>query len=257
MSFTQIVARTPCENMVNGLTTSSHLGKPDFQLALKQHAAYLDTLRQCGCQVTCLEADSRFPDSTFVEDVALCVPGGLVATISRPGAPSRLGEAELIGDTLSKHFKNIEHINAPGTLEAGDVMMAGTHYFIGLSARTNRDGANQLIAILQRYGLTGEIVEVPDALHLKTSVSYLENNTMIGWKEFKSMPQFAKYTFIEVDQDELYCANSIHVNGKILMPLGNPKTKAKLEQAGFQVLEVDSSEFRKIDGGLSCLSLRF
>ncbi len=253
--FTHIIARTPAKSLVDGLT-SADLGKPDYATALKQHENYLAALAKCGVVITTLPPLEAFPDSVFVEDVALCTPH--CAIITHPGAPTRQGETDYITATLSSFYHdNIEFITAPGTIEAGDIMMVGNHYYIGLSARTNQAGADQMIAILNKYGLTGSIVPLEEVLHLKTGLSYLENNNLLACGEFVNKAEFSHLNIIEIPEDEAYAANCIWVNGTVLMPAGYPKTKANIHALGYPVIEVDTSEFRKIDGGLSCMSLRF
>lgn len=252
--FTQAIVRKPCPEMIHGLS-SSGLGMPDYNLALEQHGKYIAALRQCGLCVTILEADPAFPDSTFVEDVALCTPA--CAIITNPGAPSRKGEKEAITAILPRFFQKVEAIEAPGTLEGGDVMMVGNHYFIGISERTNRQGAAQLITLLRKYGMDGEMVPLREMLHLKSGLSYLENNILLISREFSRLPAFQSFDRIEVDADEGYMANSLWINGTVLVPAGFPVTLEKIRSAGYPALLLDMSEFRKLDGGLSCLSLRF
>ena len=136
-------------------------------------------------------------------------------------------------------------------------MMVGNHFYIGLSQRTNLLGAQQLIAILYKYGQTGSTVLLEQVLHLKSGVSYIENNNLLVTGEFIYKPEFQKFNQIIVDEDESYAANSLWINGNVLVPKEFPKTKQKIEQLGYKTIEVDVSEFRKLDGGLSCLSLRF
>lgn len=240
--------------MVNGLTTAES-GKPDFVKALEQHNRYTDVLRECGLQLTVLEADSEYPDSCFVEDVALCT--SKCAIITNPGASSRNGEKYAIKPVLQKFYTAIEEIMNPGTLDAGDVMMVDNHFYIGISQRTNHDGAEQVISILQKYGMTGSKVPLKEMLHLKTGLSYLEQNTLLISGEFIHNPEFGKFSRINVGLNEQYAANSLWINGNVLVPKGFNETKHKIEKAGYQTIEVDVSEFRKLDGGLSCLSLRF
>ena len=135
--------------------------------------------------------------------------------------------------------------------------MANKHFYIGLSERTNRDGANQLINILKKYNLSGLALNVENTLHLKSGVSYLENNNLLSVAGFSSKQEFQKFNVITVDDDESYAANSLWINDKVLIPKGYPKTKEKIEKAGYITIDIDVSEFRKLDGGLSCLSLRF
>jgi len=240
--------------MVNGITTAN-LGKPDFGKALEQHQKYVEALEQCGLQVKVLEGDSRFPDSVFIEDVALCTPS--CAIITNPGAVSRNGEIGEMLEVLAGFYQEIEEIRSPGTLEGGDVMMVGDYYYIGLSERTNQKGAAQLMSILEKYGMRGSKVPLKQVLHLKTRVSYLEQNNLLVCGEFINYPEFGKFNRIEVPAQEAYAANSLWINGTLLVPKGFPETRSKIEIAGYPVIVVDVSEFQKLDGGLSCLSLRF
>ncbi len=252
--FTKAIVRIPCKAMVNGLSSAS-LGVPDYQKALLQHADYIEALKECGLKVTVLPADENFPDSTFVEDVALMTPH--CAILTNPGAPSRTLETRTMLNTIREFYTEVETIDAPGTVEAGDIMMVGDHYYIGLSARTNQAGAAQMIEILERYGLHGSVVELLEVLHLKTGLGYLENNNLLACGEFLNKPEFQQYKLLEVDPAEAYAANSVWINGTVLVPAGFPKTQALIAAAGYKVRPVDVSEFQKLDGGLSCLSLRF
>lgn len=252
--FTRAIVRKPCRNMIKGLT-SSDLGKPDYDLALIQHAAYVEALQDCGLDVIMMEADERYPDSTFVEDTALLTKR--CAIITRPGAPSRQGETAAIREVLDGYFDNLEMVQEPGTVEGGDIMMAGSHFYIGLSERTNPQGARQLIGFLEKYGLTGSTLAVEAGLHLKTGLSYLENNTIVCATSFLQAEDFREYRILEIDQDESYAANCVWVNGHVLVAKGYPRTLKMISDAGYPVIELDVSEFQKLDGGLSCLSLRF
>lgn len=252
--FTKAIVRTPCKAMINGLSSAS-LGKPDYQNALIQHADYIDALRECGLQVTVLPADEDFPDSTFVEDVALMTPR--CAILTRPGAPSRTLETVSMLSTIRQFYADVEAIEEPGNAEAGDIMMVGDHYYIGISERTNQVGAKQLIGILEKYGMQGSIVELTEVLHLKTGLGYLEDNHLLACGEFLLKPEFQQYKLLAVDPEEAYAANSVWINDTVLTPEGFPKTRSLIESAGYTVRTVDVSEFQKLDGGLSCLSLRF
>jgi len=252
--FKNAIVRKPCPTLVKGLTSAS-LGSPDFVKAQEQHKLYVDALRSCGLEVEVLEADSQFPDSVFVEDVALCTPE--CAIVTNPGAPSRNGEKLKIKSVLESYYEQVESIQAPGSLDAGDVMMVGQHYYIGISQRTNIQGADQLIEILERYGMTGSTVPLAEMLHLKSGLSYLEQNHLLISGEFINHPAFAEFQKIEVDANESYAANSLWINSTVLVPAGFPRTLAKIKKAGYRTLILDVSEFRKLDGGLSCLSLRF
>jgi len=240
--------------MVDGLTEAG-LGPPDYPKALAQHEAYVAALTECGLQVHLLEADEAYPDSTFVEDAALLTPS--CAIITRPGAPSRRGETESIRRVVDAYFSNMEEISTPGTVEAGDIMMVGKHYFIGCSSRTNQRGAEQLISILEKYGMSGSIIRFENLLHLKTGASYIENNNLLVSAELINVPEFKGFNLLEVPAEEAYAANSLWINGRVLVPGGFPATRRRILDAGYQVIEVEMSEFRKLDGGLSCLSLRW
>jgi len=252
--FKNAIVRKPCPEIINGLSSVS-LGKPDYNKALDQHAGYVEALRSCGLNVKVLEADSQFPDSVFVEDVALCTSE--CAFVTNPGAPSRNGEKIKIRPVLESFYTQVESIEAPGSLDAGDVMMVGKHFYIGISQRTNVQGAKQLIAFLERYGMTGSMVPLKEMLHLKSGLSYLEQNNLLITGEFINHSTFADFQKIEVDPAESYAANSLWVNSTVLVPAGFPRTLAEIKQAGYHTLTLDVSEFRKLDGGLSCLSLRF
>jgi len=252
--FKQAIVRTPCPEMINGITSSA-MGTPDYNLALVQHREYVEALRSLGLEITVLEPDCRFPDSTFVEDVALCTPG--MAVITNPGAAERKGEEVEMTGVLGSFYDRIEYIEAPGTLEAGDVMMAGKHFFIGISERTNHEGADQLITLLEKYQMSGEKIELKEHLHLKSGLSYLEDRNLLNVKEFAGHPSFRGFNRINVGADEDYAANSLWINGTVLVPVGFPETRANIEQAGYQTMTLNVSEFEKLDGGLSCLSLRF
>jgi len=252
--FTTAIVRIPGTSMVDGLSTAG-LGTPDFAKALLQHAAYVNTLEDCGLKVVVLEKNEQFPDSTFIEDIALLTSE--CAIITRPGAPSRMGETEEIRPVLENYHIHIEEIQHPGTVEAGDIMMVGSHFYIGLSARTNADGAQQVIEHLQKYGMTGSVVELEKVLHLKTGIAYLEKNNLLACGEFLKTEAFRDFNILEIDPDESYAANSVWVNDCVLIPKGYPKARETIKKAGYLIREVDVSEFQKLDGGLSCLSLRF
>ena len=255
--FKNVIVKTPCSKITDGITSAPELGKPDYELALKQHASYIEALKKCGVEVTVLPADENFPDSCFVEDTAVLTRK--CAIITNPGAESRNREIESMIPVIKKFYPEdcIEYIQAPGTLEGGDVMMVGDHFYVGKSARTNEEGIRQFIAILEKYGLTGSEVELKEVLHLKTGVNYIENNNMLVSGEFITKPEFEQYNRYEIPAEEAYAANCIWVNDKVIVPANFPAGKKIVEDLGYEVLTVDTSEFRKIDGGLSCLSLRF
>jgi dimethylargininase len=252
--FRNAIVRLPGVSLKDGLSSSS-LGRPDYHKAVRQHNLYTSQLVTLGLDVRVLPADERYPDSVFIEDIALCTPG--FAVITSPGAVTRRGETDGIHSVLSDYFTKIEEIRLPGTLEAGDIMMAGDTYYIGISRRTNNQGADQLISILEKQGLKGIKVPLGALLHLKSGVTYLENNNILVSDLMKESIEFKEFNMISVKTGEEYAANSLWINGTVIVPEGYPDTLKKIEDAGYNTLTLDVSEFRKVDGGLSCLSLRF
>lgn len=252
--FTKAIVKLPCRNMIYGLTESKE-GMPDFDLAKEQHNRYIEALEKCGMEVIVLPEDDNYPDSVFIEDVAVLTP--YCAIITKPGAPSRRDEINSMERVLSEFYDSIEQIEESGTLDGGDVLMVGDHYYVGLSDRTNSEGANQFIDILKRYGMTGSKVKLNNMLHLKSGVAYLEENNLVVTGEFINNADFDKFDKIVIDSNEQYSANCLWLNGNVFVADGYIKTIQAIKSAGFKTIVLDMSEFRKLDGGLSCLSLRF
>ena len=253
MRFTHALMRLPSANFADGLTTANE-GTPSFELALAQHAAYARALHEAGLAVTMLEALPAFPDACFVEDVAVITPE--VAVITRPGAAARLGEEAFIEPALAR-VRKISRIVAPGTLDGGDVLVVGQRVLVGLSERTNAEGVGQLREILEPFGY--EVVGIPVAagLHFKSSVNQVAGDVLLVTREFASHPALGQYELLIVPAGDEYSANVLSVNNHLLIPAGYPRTRALLEPLGKLIIEIDVSEFRKMDGGLTCLSLRF
>lgn len=255
--FTNVIVRRPSRSLIDGITSAPELGKPDYEKALAQHDAYIEALKCCGVEVKVLSALENYPDSCFVEDTAVITRCG--AIIDNPGAPSRNGEAVEIEPVIREYFdeEHIAYIVSPGTLEGGDVMMVGDHFFVGRSARTNEEGIRQFLDILESWGLSGSEVPLEHVLHLKTGVNYLENGNMLVSGEFVTKPDFQEYHLVEIPESEAYAANCIWVNGTVIVPEGYPTVLKAVQDLGYPTITVDTSEYRKLDGGLSCLSLRF
>lgn len=254
LKFSRAIVRTPGKSLVQGISTAN-LGKPEYQLALIQHAAYVKALEECGLHVRVLEADEDYPDSTFLEDVALLTPR--CAVLLNPGAPSRKGETAGMDQVLGDYYQAVHRVKNPGTVEGGDILQVEDHYYIGLTERTNQAGAEMVIAILERCGLTGSMVPVREMLHLKTGLAYLDGQLAIADEDLLQFEAFEDFPILQVDPEEAYAANCLNINGTVLLPAGYPETELLLREAGYPVKTVDVSEFRKLDGGLSCLSLRF
>ena len=255
--FTKAIVRAPCANFAAGLTSVS-LGAPDLEPALQQHEAYCRALESCGLSLTRLAPDERYPDSTFLEDTAVLTERG--AVITRPGAPSRLGETDEIERVLSQHFERLHTIHEPGTVDGGDVCEAGDHFFIGVSRRTNEAGAKQLAEFLTEFGYTSTLIDIrnlSNILHLKSGLAYLGGNRMLVIDELKRLNQLGDYELVDVHNAEAYAANCLAVNDTILVAAGFPLLQRRLQELGYKIMALDMSEFQKMDGGLSCLSLRF
>ncbi len=261
MQFTRAIVRPPARNFAAGLSSAA-LGPPDVARALEQHAEYVGALRDCGLTVTSLEPDAEHPDSTFVEDTAIVTERGAVLT--RPGAPSREGEALSMGRCLRNFFADLPVIAAPGTVDGGDICEADGHFLIGVSARTNESGARQLAVHLDRLGYSSSVVDIranPALLHLKSGIAYLGDGIWVVdhgiQAEIRSQSRIVVRDLIPVVAVEAYAANCVRVNDAVLVAAGFPLTSAALEKSGCRLVTLETSEFRKMDGGLSCLSLRF
>ncbi|QUG40148.1 N(G),N(G)-dimethylarginine dimethylaminohydrolase [Psychrobacillus sp. INOP01] len=252
--FQHVIAKTPGKSYVEGLTTSD-LGKPDYEKLLVQHEAYVEALKKCGVEVTLLSASEEFPDSTFVEDAAVLTSE--FAVVTNPGAESRNGEIVEIESALKKFYKKFHYIKSPGTLDGGDILQADNKFYIGISERTNEEGARQLKEILEGEGFEATIIPLQKFFHLKTGIAYLGNNKMVVAGEFVDHPVFNSYDKIIITNEDEYSANCIRVNDYVIIPEGYSETKRKINEAGYETIELDMSEVRKQDGGLSCLSLRF
>lgn len=255
--FKHAIVRTPGNNFDAGLTTAA-LGVPRFDLALAQHESYCNALRECGLSLTTLAADLRFPDSTFVEDTAILTAGGAILT--RPGAAAREGEVDAIRSAILNFFPCPLTIDAPGTLDGGDICEAEDHFFLGLSHRTNEEGARQLAGLLASLGYTSSVIDVrpmTSILHLKSGIAYVGDNTLVVMEELADNPQFRDYARIRVQLEESYAANCVRINDRVLVAAGYPRLAADLAARGFNPLALAMQEFQKMDGGLSCLSLRF
>lgn len=254
---TKAIVRSPGRNFASGLT-SVDLGAPVFERALQQHEAYCEALKLCGLDLIRLAADERYPDSTFVEDTAVLTPRG--AVITRPGAASRLGEIDSIASALREYYPEVHSIAEPGTVDGGDVCEAGEHFFIGVSQRTNEEGAKQLARLLDSFGYSSSLIDIrglSNILHLKSGLAYPGGRHLVVIEALRSHKAFSGYDLIRLNSAEEYAANCLSLNGKVLVAGGFPAIKQQLDQLGYRTIALDMSEFQKMDGGLSCLSLRF
>jgi len=176
-----------------------------------------------------------------------------------------LGEVAAIAATVRGFYPEAAEIQAPGTLDGGDICEAGSHFFLGVSKRTNEEGARQLAEHLAKEGFTSSLADVREMtsiLHLKSGISYIGpgpagEETLVVMEEMADWPAFAGYDLLRVSEEESYGANCVRVNDRVLVAEGYPRMTEELVRRGYDPLVLDMSEFRKMDGGLSCLSLRF
>lgn len=254
MIYKVAITRTPGFNFSEGISTAE-LGKPDFQLAIQQHASYISCLKSCGIDVHNKDADARFPDGCFVEDTAVIFPEA--AIITHPGAQSRKEEIVAMRKILEP-YRNLFSIEFPGTLEGGDVLRVNKQFFIGVSERTNSEGISQFSYIVGNFGYTVTSINLSSILHLKTGLSYLGNNNLLGIGGMLSNEAFSKFQKIEIPSGEEYACNCIAIaKNTLIIAEGFPKTAALLEKLQYKLIALKMSEFEKMDGGLTCLSLLF
>lgn len=256
MRLTRALVRRPSPNFAEGLTRAE-FGSPSYALARAQHERYCEELERCGLSLTRISSGSQFPDGTFVEDTAVLTPRG--AILMRPGAESRRGEVASVREALVELAPLLGEIDAPGTVDGGDVCGVDHRFLIGISQRTNEEGARQLGEILRGAGYEAVNVDVrgfPDLLHLKSGLSALDSGRLVAVPALAGRDELRGFKIVGVEEAEGYAANCVFINGKVLLARGYPHLEAALARLGHEVVTLEMSEFRKMDGGLSCLSLR-
>ncbi|HZJ98424.1 MAG TPA: arginine deiminase-related protein [Tissierellaceae bacterium] len=253
--YTHMIVRRPSKSMVEGLRRD-FAGDPDYELALEQHQAYIDALKSLGMVVEVLPPLEDYPDACFVEDVAVVTEK--MAIVTNPALEARNGEKDHIVQALQKYYPEDKiHYITEGYVEGGDIVRAENHFYLGDSTRSNEAGRKQFIEIIEKYGYTGSVVETNNGLHIGSDMMYIKNNNMVISGEFVDKPEFDKFNKIIVSEEEAYAANCAWINGTVLMPQGYPKIKQKIKDLAYDVISLDNSEFKKIDGSITCLSLRF
>jgi len=253
--FSRAITRLPSKSVVDGLRAED-IGSPNFEQMLLDHKDYSLALKEAGAKIIELPPLPGFPDSTFVEDTVLCLSN--LAILMRPGAPSRAGEVSEIEPTIRELFDNVLSIEDPGFIEAGDILTTEKEVLVGQSARTNEEGIRQLKCLLFDWNYSVREVFTPkDILHFKTDCSLLDAETILCTKRLESTGCFSDYNVINTCEGEEAAANAIRYNDFVIFPKGFPKTLEKLQKAGYLVREVNNTECQKLDGGMSCLSLRF
>jgi dimethylargininase len=224
----------------------------NVDIARAQHQGYTQALKDLGCEVLELPAEKDFPDSVFVEDTAIVLPE--LAIITRPGADSRKPETESIGRALQPH-RELLFIQAPGTVDGGDVLVLGKDIFVGMSTRSNQAAIDQMNALLEKFGYHAQGVELHDCLHLKSAVTRMDAGTLLINRDWVDARHFAGFDLIDIDPSESFAANCLPVNGEIIFPVAFPKTRAKLEARGYKVRAVQVDELAKAEGAVTCCSL--
>ena len=258
--FKHAIVKKPCKALIEGISTAqfTEVGEtPIYEKAVEQHAKYAETLKSLGAEVLVLDADERYPDSVFTEDPAVVMEE--CAVITNPARESRNGEKEEILPAIKRFYGDdqIFFIEAPGTMEGGDVMLVDKHFYVGMSDRTNEEAARQFNEIVTKFGYTSSTVPVTEGLHLKDFAVYLSNNDLLVTEIMDKEPAFKDFNRYVIPTEELYAINSLYFNGTVIVPEGYPKTKKLIEDLGYPVVTVNNDEVKKIDGSLTCLSLRF
>lgn len=253
--FNRAIVRKPAPSVIDGLRAED-TGTPDYALMCSHHNDYIDALRSTGAEVIELAALEAYPDACFVEDAAICLPEGVV--LMRPGAPTRAGEVEEIAPDLRQHVEAVQNIDGDGFIEGGDILICEGEILVGLSARTDAAGIDGLRRSVEPWGYRVREVETPeDVLHFKTDCGLLDEQTILATERLEATGCFDGYRVIQTAIGEEAAANTIRFNDLVIMPSGFPETAERLRVAGYKVREVGNSECAKIDGGMSCLSLRF
>ncbi|HWU75161.1 MAG TPA: dimethylargininase [Rhodanobacter sp.] len=226
----------------------------DVARAQAQHAEYQRVLASLGCRLLPLPAEPAWPDSVFVEDVAIVLDE--VAVMTRPGALSRRAEVDSVAAAL-RQYRSLLTIEAPGTLDGGDVLRIGRTLYAGRSGRSNAAGINQLRELLAGYDYAVVGVTTRGCLHLKSAVTALADDAVLLQPEWVEHECFAGFRVIEVDPSEAHAANVLRIGDALIMPSNFPRTRKRLVDAGFQVSTVEVSELQKAEGAVTCCSLVF
>ena len=253
MHFTRVITRLPALSCARGETTATE-GLPDSTRTRQQFFRYIEVMLEQGLRVTLLPAEPDYPDAHFVEDPAVVIPE--LAIMTHPGAISRQGEEELLAAELAK-YRPLYRMSRDGHPEGGDVMLVGKRFFIGLTQRTNQVAIDEFTSVVAPLGYQVTAVKTVSGLHLKSVVNYIGNNTLLLTAEYAELPVFAGFQRIVIPDEEAYAGNTLLINGTLITPAGYPVTLKKLTALGLPVVTLDTSEFKKMDGSLSCLSLRF
>jgi dimethylargininase len=250
IAITRLISRS----IVNCELTHLERTPIDIERARRQHCAYEEALRGMGVEVHSLPEEPNLPDSVFVEDAAIVLEE--CALLTRPGADSRRPEIDSIARALAP-YRKLFTIQAPATLDGGDVLAVGRTIFVGLSSRSNQAAIEQMQGFLAPYGYTVKAVRVTGCLHLKSAVTQVAPDTLLVNPDWVDRANFPGTKCIETDPSEQYAANALLVDGTVLYQPAYPKTRSRLEAAGISSILVDESELGKAEGALTCCSLIF
>jgi dimethylargininase len=248
------ITHLPSPNMQAGERTFAGDDVVDNAVALRQHEAYREALRACGAEVVVLDAYRSMPDCVFVEDTALVLDE--VAVMMSPGAVSRRGEP-LGMEPVLREYRSIERVALPATIDGGDIVHAGRALYVGASPRTNAAGINALRGVVRRHGYTVTAVPVHGCLHLKTACSALADGRFLvnaKWIDVASLPAMK---LVQVPDAEQWSGDVLTIGDRIIASDAFPETLALLESAATEVIPVSVSEYAKVEGGVTCLSLVF
>lgn len=253
--YTHAIVRKPGASVVSGLRAGEG-PDPDHAALLAEHDAYVAALRGLGLEVEVLPPADDFPDSIFVEDPALVFSEG--AIVLNLAAASRAGEADLIAPLLESRFENMLHMQGPGHADGGDVLVLPDRVLIGLSGRTDREGAEELVGLLAQLGKKGEIAETPPGvLHFKTGCSLIDEETVFALPQMADSSAFAGLRVVAVPEGETKAANKLRIRGAALISDGFPKSREIIERFGIRTIALKTDQIGMIDAGLSCMSLRW
>lgn len=250
----RLVALTRPVSPTLGDCELTHLARRDIDVgkAEAQHRAYERALAAAGCALVGVPAAPHLPDAVFVEDTAVVFHE--LAVVARPGAPSRRPEVDPVAAVLSG-YRSLRHIEEPGTLDGGDVLVVGRNVFVGDSARTNADGARQLARIVEPLGYHVQRIEMHGCLHLKTAVTAVDDQTLLLNPEWVSAADFSGYDKVDVHPSEPFAANVLRLGDRLLMAEEHPRTRARLEALGMHVTTVALSELARAEAGATCCSI--
>ena len=254
--FTKAIVREPSKSIIKGLRATDR-GDPDANQFATDHKIYIKALEDAGVTVDSYPALEEYPDSVFVEDAALCFPEG--AVILRPGAPSRLGEAEVMHQLLVSYYEDIERIgDDEGFVDGGDILVTEDAVLVGLSERTNQAGFDSLKKKIAKWGYQAKSIKTPaGVLHFKTDCGLIGPNAILVTYRLVDAECFAGMKVVEVPRGEETAANAICVNDTVLLSDGFPKTAELLRSEGYKVTLIPTQQAAIVDGGPSCMSLRF